>query len=822
MTTWSFSEKTTLTGFTTVQEAEILTALQTAYDGSSIARTMFNDWIDAGNIIDIEFVPDFFNAVSPNSGELKLDFAVLNNASYISPTGKAVKDTFLTALLHELGHALTGRLDIVTPLDHEGDNIRFVNSIYSQLGLPEQVSYRGYDLDGTLHRLNYEYTNGAAIDSARTNDDTNMSSAALGASNDLLIGGLDDNILQSSDGNDFLSGSGGNDELNGGPGRDTGVYFGTPLDYDIRKISDDSWSVRNVRGASDAGSDTLKNVEVVQFDGGETYELKKAGLTFQTDFALVFDTTGSMGSSIGGVKAQASSLVDAIFAGGKDGRIGVVGFKDTTIGEPSQVILPFTDQDNFAARKSAAIAAINGITVYGGGDLPETPFDGLRLALNGSMGQWRFGAGVIRIVLFTDATSKDGYLADEVLALASNIGASIEFDYSSTGSRGSVDTFSLAFEGDGSSGTQRSRQRDPDTTPDFPFVPSDDPIPPDPTTAKLQIFTIFTNSSGVDPSLESIAEATGGGFFPTTNGDVVSTLLNIINLPPPVNTAPTAVNDTLTTNQTIAVSINVLANDSDPNGDVITIEAFDSVSTRGGNIVLDNRRTPDNLTDDRLLYTPSRTFSGSDNFTYTISDGTDTATASVVIEVGINLEGSNGADELTGTPGNDRLNGGNGRDTLTGLAGNDTLSGDNGSDILDGGAGVDQLTGGLGDDILTGGSEADTFVFTGRDSSLMDRITDLVIGTDMIDGFSAVTATNIAKVGAVSFLTERAIAAKLTDSTFAANGAAIFTLERASTRTFLALNNGEAGFSFNNDTLIEITGYSGDLNSLAIVSSAIT
>jgi hypothetical protein len=118
---------------------------------------------------------------------------------------------------------------------------------------------------------------------------------------------------------------------------------------------------------------------------------------------------------------------------------------------------------------------------------------------------------------------------------------------------------------------------------------------------------------------------------------------------------------------------------------------------------------------------------------------------------------------------------------------------------------------------LTGGSEADTFVFDEKGNSLMDKITDLVIGTDIIDGFSAVTATNIAKVGAVSFLTDRGIAAKLNDSTFTANGAAIFTLERADTRTFLALNDGNAGFSLYDDIVIEITGYSGDLNSLAIV-----
>jgi Ca2+-binding RTX toxin-like protein len=816
---WTFSEKTTFTGFTTAQETEILAVLQTAYDGSSIARTMFHNWIDAGKTIDIRFVSGVFQAY-PNTGIVEIDPAFISDLSYINDTGKAVLHSLLGALIHELGHALTGRDDNYGPTDYQGDNVRYVNNIWIELGLDKEISYIA-QARNDVHKVGYQYTNGAAIDAARSDiapsGDTHMSSADLGTSNDLLIGGLSANILQSSNGNDFLFGAGGDDELNGGTGKDTGVYFGTPLDYDIRKNSDGSWAVRNVRGAKDAGSDTLKNVEVVQFDGGKTYELKKAGLTFQTDFALVIDTTGSMGSSIGRVKSQASSLINAVFADGKkDGRIGVVGFKDTTIGEASEVILPFTDQDDFEARKSAAIAAINGITVGGGGDLPETAFDGLRVALDGSMGQWRFGAGVLRVALFTDAAAKDGTLAGQVNALASSIGATITSRSSLTGSGGSVDTFSMAFGGDGSSVTQQLYgPGDPNANPPFPFVPSDDPITPDPTTAQVQIFTIFTGPSGVDTSaLEGIADTTGGDFLTaSTDEDLVNILLNIINLPPePVNTPPTAVNDNVTTNQNIAVDINVLANDSDPNGDVITIEAFDGVSTEGGNIVLDNRGTPDNLTDDRLIYTPLANFSGSDSFTYTISDGTATATASVVVEVGINLDGGNGTDEVTGTPGNDRLNGGNGKDTLTGLAGNDTLSGDNGNDILNGGAGVDQLTGGLG---------GDTFVFTEGSESLLDnfdRITDLVIGTDVIDGFNTVTAANIAKVGAVSALTQAGIATKLTNSTFGVNGAAVFTLETAAnTRTFLALNDLNAGFSFNSDAIIEITGYSGNLNSLAIV-----
>ncbi len=372
--------------------------------------------------------------------------------------------------------------------------------------------------------------------------DTNISATALGASNDLPMGGSSANILQSSDGNDFLFGAGGDDELNGGAGGDTAVYFGTPLECDTRKNSDSCRSARNVRGAKDAGSDTLKNVEVVQFDGGKTYELKQGGLTFQTDFALAIDTTGSMGSSIGSLKAQASSLINAVFAAGKkDGRIGIVGFKDTTIGEPSEVILPFTDRDDFAARKSAAIAAINGITVNGGGDLPETPFDGLRVALDGSMGQWRFGAGVLRVALLTNAAAKDGALADQVNALAGSIGATVTNRSSLAGAGGSADTFSLAFGDDGSSGTQLSNPGDPNANPPFPFVPSNDPITPDPTPAQVQIFIIFTGPSGVDTSaLERIAETTGGGFFRTmTDEDLASILLKIINLPPePVNTPP--------------------------------------------------------------------------------------------------------------------------------------------------------------------------------------------------------------------------------------------------------------------------------------------
>src|SRR5882757_733852 len=72
------------------------------------------------------------------------------------------------------------------------------------------------------------------------------------------------------------------------------------------------------------------------------------------------------------------------------------------------------------------------------------------------------------------------------------------------------------------------------------------------------------------------------------------------------------------------------------------------------------------------------------------------------------INGTNGADILTGGSGNDTISGGNGNDTLLGEAGNDTLSGGNGNDSLLGGTGNDVVDGGNGNDSLDGNAGSDT------------------------------------------------------------------------------------------------------------------
>jgi Ca2+-binding RTX toxin-like protein len=158
--------------------------------------------------------------------------------------------------------------------------------------------------------------------------------------------------------------------------------------------------------------------------------------------------------------------------------------------------------------------------------------------------------------------------------------------------------------------------------------------------------------------------------------------------------------------------------------------------------------------------------------------------------------------------------------TITGNSANNSLSGLAGADTLNGEGGNDTLIGGTGADVLTGGAGTDTFRFVLADSLMpsIDRITDLVIGTDRIDGPSAVTAANLRELGAVTALTQSAIAAVLTSSNFVRNGAATFSfVDGGSTRTFLALNNGTAGFSATTDAVVEITGYSGALTNLAVI-----
>jgi hypothetical protein len=79
------------------------------------------------------------------------------------------------------------------------------------------------------------------------------------------------------------------------------------------------------------------------------------------------------------------------------------------------------------------------------------------------------------------------------------------------------------------------------------------------------------------------------------------------------------------------VTIGVLANDSDPDSEALTITDFSQGAN--GTVTLDNNATPGDPQDDVLEYVPGE-FSGLDTFTYTIADPTgNTALAAVTVFV---------------------------------------------------------------------------------------------------------------------------------------------------------------------------------------------
>ncbi|NEO39206.1 MAG: hypothetical protein F6J90_23870 [Moorea sp. SIOASIH] len=91
-----------------------------------------------------------------------------------------------------------------------------------------------------------------------------------------------------------------------------------------------------------------------------------------------------------------------------------------------------------------------------------------------------------------------------------------------------------------------------------------------------------------------------------------------------------AVDDTATTEENTAVNINVLANDTDTDGNSTLTIVNDPSS---GTAVVNDNGTPENSSDDFVTYTPNDGFNGSDSFTYQLSNGAITETATVNIDV---------------------------------------------------------------------------------------------------------------------------------------------------------------------------------------------
>ncbi|MBX3689110.1 Ig-like domain-containing protein [Dokdonella sp.] len=126
-------------------------------------------------------------------------------------------------------------------------------------------------------------------------------------------------------------------------------------------------------------------------------------------------------------------------------------------------------------------------------------------------------------------------------------------------------------------------------------------------------YTPTAGYTGSDQISYTVSDGRGG----TASGSISVTVT------PRANSAPIARDDVASTAAGTAVTVNVLANDSDPDGDTLSVTAHTQAAN--GTVVANG-----NL----LSYTPNSGYSGGDQFTYTVSDGHgNTAVASVRVTV---------------------------------------------------------------------------------------------------------------------------------------------------------------------------------------------
>jgi len=180
---------------------------------------------------------------------------------------------------------------------------------------------------------------------------------------------------------------------------------------------------------------------------------------------------------------------------------------------------------------------------------------------------------------------------------------------------------------------------------DAPVAVNDSAITDEDTPVTIDVIANDTDSDGGTPALNSVGNSTNGSvsiangkavFSPALNfngpggfsyvvsdgqgGTATGVVTVTIN---PVNDAPVANADSATTDEDTAITIDVRGNDTDVDGDGLSLTnttngAHGTVEAVGGSAV----------------YTPAANYHGADSFTYTVSDGHGgEATATVTVTI---------------------------------------------------------------------------------------------------------------------------------------------------------------------------------------------
>jgi hypothetical protein len=471
------------------------------------------------------------------------------------------------------------------------------------------------------------------------------------------IGGSGDDTMVGNAADNSLTGGAGNDNLDGGSGTDTAVFSGNLADYSQVDNGDGSWTITDLRGGSPDGADTLTNIEQLQFSDGvvaigdspavvdaptivsfsddsgaagdgitNDSTLMISGTAVANSTVTVLDGTTVLGTATADGSGAWSFTTASLDDGGHsftatatngDGTSDPSTALDVTVdtaAPTAPTIASFSDDsgvvgdgvtnDNTLTLSGSAEAGST-VTVYDGTtSLGTTTADG--------SGAWSYTTSVL--------ADGDHSLTATATDVAGNTGAAsagldLTVDTAAPGAP-TVDTFSsdTGTAGDG--------------------ITSDNTLTLGGTAEANSTVTVFDGGTVLGTA---IADGGGWSFIAATgltNGEhsFTATATDAAGnasaasspLPVTIDAAPVATDDVATTGQDTPIDIDVLANDSDADGEVLSISG--TPTALHGTVTVNN--------DGTLHYAPDAGYAGSDTITYVVSDGvlSDTGQVSLTVD----------------------------------------------------------------------------------------------------------------------------------------------------------------------------------------------
>ncbi|MEO0906681.1 MAG: M10 family metallopeptidase C-terminal domain-containing protein, partial [Pseudomonadota bacterium] len=258
--------------------------------------------------------------LTPMSGDI-----VAAQISYGGSTGTRTDNTTY-GVGNDSGRAVYGISDATT--NNAGNLLAFV---IVDDGGSDTVDYSAFSSDQLINLNQETFSNvGGSTGNMSIARGTVIENAVAGSGNDTLIGNDTGNVL---------TGGLGDDTIDGGSNVDVAVFSGNMADYTITQTA---LGVFVVEGAD--GTDTLTNVEFLQFDDQNMRLLRGTGVSVDFDTGDASDYQAAMdnildfdGNALGGngswvhigsIDINGDGDVDEILVNAAIGRFATVGFAD--------------------------------------------------------------------------------------------------------------------------------------------------------------------------------------------------------------------------------------------------------------------------------------------------------------------------------------------------------------------------------------------------------------------------------------------------------------------------------------------------------------